>query len=80
MRKAVEIKIEMLKRGLTIAHIARELDTSSTASENGLYMMIAGMINGQRWYPTLAEEVNEQFDLGLERPENFKPITQRKAA
>ncbi|HUF02821.1 MAG TPA: hypothetical protein VMM38_01455 [Aridibacter sp.] len=80
MRKGTEIKIELLKRGLTQAEIARTLKTTSTANEANLRVMISQLINGQRWYQTLADEINEQFDLNLERPEYLRPVYERQAA
>ncbi len=76
----IEIKIKLLRKGLTGAAIARQLKTKSTANQKTLKVMINEMINGRRWYPSIAEEINEQFDLGLERPKHLEPLPSRRAA
>lgn len=78
--KPIEIKIKLLKKGLTVAEIARTLETESTAKKPVLASMIEQMINGRRFYPSIAEEINAQFDLGLECPEYLKPLPSRRAA
>ena len=80
--KAIQIKIKLLERGLTVAAIARQMvsEPDITASEDSLRSMITDMINGRRYYPALADKVNAKFDLGLKRPKHLEPLPTRQAA
>lgn len=73
-------KIFLVQNDLTVAEIARRLAPNSRATEESLRAMITDMINGRRWYPRLAEKVEEAVGLRLERPKHLKPLPSRRAA
>jgi len=72
---SIEVKIQLLRRGLTLQQIARELRTGSQ-SEQAVRVMLSQMVNGRRFYPTLAKRVEERYGLRLTRPAN---LTRRAA-
>ena len=63
----IQVKIYMLRRGLTIKGMAEELNEGAHTMD-AMRVMISQMINGARWYPTLAEKVKERYGLRLQRP------------
>ncbi|HQZ81626.1 MAG TPA: hypothetical protein PLR83_00270 [Pyrinomonadaceae bacterium] len=73
-------KIFLINHELTVAEIARRLAADSDATEASLRSMITDMINGRRFYPTLADKVFEQVGLRLERPIHLRPMRTRQAA
>jgi hypothetical protein len=66
---AFEVKVFMLKNGLTARAMAKELVDSgvATATENSLCTMISDMIYGRNYYPTLAKQIKEKFTLQFDR-------------
>ena len=63
----VEVKIFLLLNGLTLQEMAREL-ADDGQNITALRVMLSQMVNGARWYPTLAEKVKERYGLRLQRP------------
>lgn len=82
--KAIKVKIWMLKRGLTVAEIARQIaadpDKQTTANETTLRVTITDMINQRRYSPTIAAELERKFKLKLVRPPHLQPLPTRQAA
>lgn len=64
---ALQVKVWLLKKQLSIAQIARELCDDSH-SEQALRVMLSQMINGRRFYPTLAQRLKDRYNLSLSRP------------
>lgn len=75
-----QIKKDLIDKDLTIAEMARKLAPKTTASETSLQQMLSDMIYQRRWYPTLAEQVNDEFGLKLIRPAQFTPKVRLKQA
>ena len=75
--KPVEVKIMLLKKGLTFVEMARQLSELNDASQRSLEVMLADLLYGRRWYPTLAEQVRERFGIVLECPRHLRPIRQQ---
>lgn len=73
-------KIFLIENELTVAEIARQIAPESAASEESLRVMITDMINGRRFYPSIAAQIAEKFGLKLERPAHLKPLSSRQAA
>lgn len=71
-----EVKIFLLKHDLEISQMARELRTGKQTTV-AVRVMLSQMINGHRYYPTLARRVEERYGLKLSRPASSK---QRRAA
>lgn len=72
----LQVKFWLLKEKLSIAQIAREL-CDEDHSEQALRVMLSQMINGRRFYPALAQRVNDRYKLSLSRPAK---IPHRRAA
>ena len=73
-------KIYLINNDLTVAEIARRIAPDSNATEESLRAMITDMVNGRRYYPTLAEKVFQVIGLRLERPAHLQPFRTRQAA
>lgn len=73
-------KIYLINNDLTVAEIARRIAPMSDATEESLRSMITDMINGRRYYPTLAAKVFESVGLRIERPAHLEPFRTRQAA
>ncbi len=70
---AFEVKVHLLREGLTIASMARELCRNSDTKETSMQTMISEMIYGRRFYPGLAKKINKKFGIKFERPAQFEP-------
>ncbi len=77
-----QIKKFLIDKDLTVAEMARQLvgKPGITSNESSLAQMLSEMINGRRWYPTLAEQVNAHFGLNLVRPAHYEPKVRLKQA
>jgi hypothetical protein len=74
-------KIYLINNDLTVAAIARRIEPNATESRQAsLRVMITDMINGRRFYPSLAQKVNDAVGLRLERPRHLIPFATRQAA
>lgn len=73
-------KIFLINNDLTVAEMVRRIKPEMDATEESLRSMLTDMINGRRFYPTLAEKVNERFGLRLVRPAHLQPYPTRRAA
>lgn len=73
-------KIYLINNNLTVAEIARRIAPTSGATEESLRSMITDMVNGRRFYPSLADKVFETVGLRIERPEHLQPFRTRQAA
>lgn len=73
-------KIFLINNDLTVAEIARRISPEWDATEDSLRAMITDMINGRRYYPSLAEKVFETVGLKLDRPDHLVPLPSRRAA
>lgn len=70
-----EVKIWLLRRELSLQQMARELRTGKQTVQ-AVRVMLSQMVNGRRFYPSLAQRVEERYGLKLSRPAS----TQRRAA
>lgn len=81
---AKKAKIFLINNDLTVSDIARRIAAASSdkteANEASLRSMITDMINGRRYYPSLAEEVERTVGLKLVRPRHLQPYPARRAA
>lgn len=73
-------KIYLINNDLTVAEIARRIAPDWDATEESLRSMITDMVNGRRFYPSLAEKVFQVVGLRLERPAHLRPFPTRQAA
>ena len=73
-------KIYLINNDLTVAEIARRIKPHSDATEESLRSMITDMVNGRRFYPSLADKVYEIVGLRLTRPAHLQPFPTRQAA
>lgn len=71
-----EVKVFLLKNGLTIAAMSRELCRNSDTKETSMATMISDMIYGRRFYPKLARKLDKKFGLKLERPAQFESASE----
>ncbi|MGI8556495.1 MAG: hypothetical protein ACR2LT_09100 [Pyrinomonadaceae bacterium] len=67
-----EVKVFLMKNGLTIASISRELCRDSDTKPASMATMISDMIYGRRFYPKLARKLDKKFGLKFERPAQFE--------
>lgn len=74
---AVEVKIMLLKKGLTFADMAREIEAESDATQRSLEVMIADLLYGRRWYPALAKQINDRWNIKVTCPPHLRPIRQQ---
>lgn len=63
---STQVKIFLLKRGLTVGGMAKELCRKGQ-SESALRVCISQLINGHRFYPALAKELRQRYGLRLTR-------------
>ncbi len=68
-----EVKVLLMRKGLTIAAMSRELCRNSETKETSMQTMISDMIYGRRFYPALAKKINKKYGLKFERPAQFEP-------
>lgn len=69
---AFEVKVFLMKNGLTIASISRELCRNTGKKPASMATMISDMIYGRRYYPNLAKKLDKKFGLKFERPAQFE--------
>lgn len=78
MRTPTEVKILLLKKGLTFKGMAEQLKGDvGDASVRSLEVMIADLLYSRRWYPTLAAELKSRFGITVERPPHLRPIREQ---
>ena len=70
---AFEVKVFLMKNGLSIADLAREMCKTSGATERSMHTMISDLIYGRRFYPQLAEKLHNKYGISIERPAQFEP-------
>jgi hypothetical protein len=75
--KPIEVKILLLKKGLNFADMARTLQEGTDASQRSLEVMLADLFYQRRWYPSLAQKINDHFGIKLTRPAHLRPIRQQ---
>lgn len=74
---AVEIKIHMLKKGLTLTGIARELEPEYPATFESLRTMLKNLFYYGRYNSKLAALVKQKYGIKIDRP--TQPQTVREA-
>ncbi|MBS1793375.1 MAG: hypothetical protein JSS81_05950 [Acidobacteria bacterium] len=74
---AKEVKILLIKKGLNISDMARDLEPETEATFKSLQTMIADLLYGRRWFPSLAAKLEEKYDIRIEQPKQFKPIKEQ---
>lgn len=68
---AIEVKIFLLRRNLSIQEAARAI-RSDGQTEQSARVMLSQMINGQRFYPAMAERFYEEFGVRIPRPAHLR--------
>lgn len=68
-----DVKVLMLKKGLTIAGMARKLCEGTATKESSMYTMISDVIYGRRYYSSIALKLDQHFGIKIERSEQFEP-------
>lgn len=76
--KNIQVKIYLLKKGLTIQKMASEL-CKKDQSEQAIRVMISQMIHGHRYYPTLAKRLKSRFGVNIPRPAQTREPKRRAA-
>ena len=74
---ALEIKIHMLKKGLTLTGIARELASEYDATFESLRTMLKNLFYYEKYNAKLAALVNKKYGIKIDRPR--APQTVREA-
>lgn len=64
---SIRVKIFLLQNKLDLSQIAREIRTPKQ-TEQSVRVMLSQMVNGRRWYPSLAKKLEERYGLRLTRP------------
>ena len=64
----LKVKIFLLKNELTLAGMARDLATAERG-EVSTRVMLSQMVNGRRFYPSLAKRVQRKYGLELQKSE-----------
>jgi hypothetical protein len=62
-----QVKVFMLKNGLTITSMAEDL-ADENRKKTSLQVMISDLIYGRRYYPHLAQELDENYGIKIKRP------------
>lgn len=73
----VEVKIMLLKKGLSFAQMARDLEAETDATTRSLEVMIADLLYGRRWYPALAAQIRAKWNIKVICPPHLRPIRQQ---
>jgi hypothetical protein len=73
-------KIFLINNELTVSEIARKIAPDDETLQKSYRVMITDMINGRRFYPSLADKVFDAVGLRLERPAHLRPFPTRQAA
>ena len=60
-----EVKVLMLKKGLTIASIARDLCRDSDIKLTSMQTMISDLILGRKWFPAYAKKLDELYGIKI---------------
>ena len=70
--KPIEVKIFLLKNGLTVAEMARQLCVGTDTKFDSMRTMIDDTLYGKRFYPSVAAKLESKFGLKIERPAHLK--------
>lgn len=73
---AKEVKKLLINKGLNISDMARELAENSDATFDSLRVMLTDLLYGRRYYPTLAEQVREKWQIDIPRNKNTQTVRQ----
>lgn len=76
----IQVKIELLKKGLTVQGMAHELSKNGARNQSSTRVMITQMIYGKRFYPSLAKRIEKRFGLTLTRQPTAVNRFTKKAA
>lgn len=74
---ALEVKIHLFKKGLTISAIAREIELEYEATFDSLRMMLSDMFYHGKYNAKLAKLVKAKFQITVDKPS--RPQTVREA-
>lgn len=76
-----EVKVFMLKKGLTVASIARDLCLESDAKFTSMQTMVSDLIHGRKWFPEYAKQLDEKYGIKIDRPKRTtnREIVQKAA-
>ncbi len=75
--KPIEVKIMLLRKGLTFVDMAKDLEAEMSASRRSIEVMIADLLYGRRWYPNLASKLKAKYDISVTCPPHLKSIRQQ---
>ncbi len=73
----IEVKILLLKKGLSFADMARALQTDDSPSLRSLEVMIADLLYGRRWYPSLAKQIKAKWGIRVDRADHLRPVREQ---
>jgi hypothetical protein len=79
---ALEIKIHMLKKGLTLTGIARELESEYEATFESLRTMLKNLFYYGKYNAKLAAIVDRKYGIKVSRPKTPQTVAEavRRAA
>lgn len=60
-----EVQVLMLKKGLTVASIARDLCRESDTKFTSMQTMISDLIHGRKWFPSYAKKLDEKYGIKI---------------
>ncbi len=64
-----EVKVFMLKNGLSIASMARDLCAEEPGVKyTSMQTMISDLIHGRKWFPHYAEKLDAKYGIKIDRP------------
>ncbi len=79
---AYQVKKFLIKKGLTVAQMAREIAEETGRSESGTRNRLDGLLYRGIFSPTLAKIVQEKYGLEIKRSSTSQPMREilRQAA
>lgn len=72
-----DVKILLIEKGLNISDMARELEPETGASFKSLQTMIADLLYGRRWFPSLADLISQKYGINIPQPKSFRSIKEQ---
>ena len=63
-----EVKVFMMKKGLTVASIARDLCLERDVKFTSMQTMVSDLIHGRKWFPEFAKKLDEKYGIKIDQP------------
>lgn len=64
-----EVKVFMMKNGLNIASIARDLCAEEPGKKvTSMQTMISDLIHGRKWFPQYAKKLDAKYGIKIDEP------------